>query len=293
MTSRIWLCADDFGISNAVNTAIRDLVVRGRLNATSALVVAPSFHRSEAVALNALNSTAPRVAIGLHLALTAPFRPASKGFQPVREGAFLPLAATFRHAVMHRFKRDALLAEITGQIQTFRRLFGRAPDFVDGHQHVHLLPQIGDALLTVMKDEAPDAWVRQCGRVVPLAARLADRKGLLMDIFSHRFRRRAAALGLRTNPAFAGTYDFFDDAADFAALFPRFLAGLPEGGVVMCHPGFVDEELQRLDPLTTLREKEYAFFAADSFPALLARHGVALADAPDPPIPLAAREKRN
>ena len=158
---------------------------------------------------------------------------------------------------------------------------------------MHLLPQIGVALLTVMKDEAPDAWVRQCGRVVPLAARLADRKGLLLDIFSHRFRRRAAALGLRTNPAFAGTYDFFDDAADFAALFPRFLAGLPEGGVVMCHPGFVDEELQRLDPLTTLREKEYAFFAADSFPALLARHGVALADAPDPPIPLAAREKRN
>ena len=40
---RIWLCADDFGISNSVNIAIRDLVVRGRLNATSVLVVAPSF----------------------------------------------------------------------------------------------------------------------------------------------------------------------------------------------------------------------------------------------------------
>ena len=38
---RIWLCADDFGISPAVNTAIRDLVVRRRLNATSAMVVAP------------------------------------------------------------------------------------------------------------------------------------------------------------------------------------------------------------------------------------------------------------
>jgi predicted glycoside hydrolase/deacetylase ChbG (UPF0249 family) len=47
--------------------------------------------------------------------------------------------------------------------------------------------------------------------------------------------------------------------------------------VVMCHPGFVDAELQRLDPLTTLREKEYAFFAGDDFPAVLARHGVALA----------------
>jgi predicted glycoside hydrolase/deacetylase ChbG (UPF0249 family) len=45
----------------------------------------------------------------------------------------------------------------------------------------------------------------------------------------------------------------------------------------MCHPGFVDAELQRLDPLTTLREREYAFFVEESFPALLAAHGIALA----------------
>ena len=35
-----WLCAADYGISAAVNTAIRDLVVRGRLNAASVLVAA-------------------------------------------------------------------------------------------------------------------------------------------------------------------------------------------------------------------------------------------------------------
>jgi predicted glycoside hydrolase/deacetylase ChbG (UPF0249 family) len=273
---RIWLCADDFGISNSVNTAIRDLVVRGRLNATSVLVAAPSFYRSEAISLNVLNSAGPRVAIGLHLALTAPFRPLSKSFKPLKEGAFLPLAATFRHAVMRRFKHDALVAEITSQMQTFCDSFGRMPDFVDGHRHVHLLPQISDALLVVVKHTAPHAWVRQCGRVVPLAARLADRKGLLLDVLSYRFRRRAAALGLRTNPAFAGTYDFVD-AANFADLFPRFLDRLPDGGVVMCHPGFVDAELRRLDPLTTLREREYAFFAGDSFPQVLATHGMALA----------------
>jgi len=194
----------------------------------------------------------------------------------VSEEAFLPLAATFRHAVMHRLEHDTLAAEIASQMQAFRNSFGRAPDFVDGHQHVHLFPQIGAALLEVVKATAPNAWVRQCGRVVPFARRFADRKGLLLDLLSAGFRRRAAALGLRTNPAFAGTYDFVDEA-DFAALFPCFLDRLPDGGLVMCHPGFVDAELQRLDPLTTLREKEHAFFAGDSFPALLAAHGVALA----------------
>ena len=106
--------------------------------------------------------------------------------------------------------------------------------------------------------------------------RVADRKGLLLDLLSYRFRRKASARGLRTNPAFAGTYEFRQDT-DFAALFPRFLDRLPDGSVVMCHPGFVDGELQGLDSLTTLREKEYAFFTSDAFPVVLARHGVALA----------------
>jgi predicted glycoside hydrolase/deacetylase ChbG (UPF0249 family) len=276
MSIRITLCADDYGISPAVDVAIRDLVVRGRLNATSVMVVAPSFGRAEAGALAALNSAAPRVAIGLHLTLTAPFHPLSPRFAPLVDGAFPPLGTMLRLAVLHRFAREALEAEIASQVQAFRDAFSRAPDFVDGHQHVHLFPQMGDAVLAVVKESAPQAWVRQCGRVLPLAARLTDRKGLLLDLLSHRFRRRAAALGVRTNPAFAGTYRF-DDMADFAALFPRFLQGLPDDSLVMCHPGFVDDELQQLDSLTTLREKEYAYFAGDEFPGVLAAHGVGLA----------------
>jgi chitin disaccharide deacetylase len=273
---RIWLCADDYGISASVNTAIRDLVVRGRLNATSVMVAAPGFHRAEAVSLSVLNAASQRVAIGLHVTLTAPFRPSTTGFRPLREGAFLPVATLLRYAALRRLYRRALKAEIASQMRTFISTFGRAPDFVDGHQHMHLFPQIRDAFLDVVKEMAPGAWMRQCGRVVPFSARFADRKGLLLDVLSHGFRRRAAALGLHTNPAFAGTYDF-DDDADFATIFPRFLDQLPDGGLIMCHPGFVDAELQRLDPLTTLREKEHAYFAGDAFPALLASRGVALA----------------
>ena len=48
-------------------------------------------------------------------------------------------------------------------------------------------------------------------------------------------------------------------------MFASFLDGLPDGGVVMCHPGFVDAELARLDHLTAMREEEYAFFAGERF----------------------------
>jgi chitin disaccharide deacetylase len=274
--TRIWICADDYGISPSVNAAIRDLVVRGRLNATSVMVVAPSLHRGEALALRALNTKTQRVAIGLHVTLTTPFLPLSEGFRPLRDGAFLPLGTLLLRASLRSLAPNALMAEITRQVRTFAEHFGRPPDFIDGHQHVQLFPQVRDAVLAVAKREAPSAWVRQCGRVRPSRHALDDRKGLLLDLLSRGFRRRAAALGVRTNPAFAGTYTFRDEA-DFAVMFPPFLDGLPDGSVVMCHPGFVDSELQKLDPLTTLREQEYAFLVQDTFPGLLARHGVALA----------------
>ena len=274
--TRIWLCADDYGISPSVNAAIRDLVVRGRLNATSVMVVAPSFHRAEALALQTLNTKTQTLAIGLHVTLTAPFHPLSDGFRPRRGDAFLSLGALLLRATLRSLDRDALVTEITRQVRSFVEHFGRPPDFIDGHQHVQLFPQVRDAFLTVARREAPTAWVRQCGRALPGHHALDDRKGLLLDVLSRGFRRRAAALRIRTNPAFAGTYTFRNQA-DFAATFPQFLDGLPDGSVVMCHPGFVDSELQKLDPLTTLREQEYAFFVQDTFPGLLARHGVALA----------------
>ena len=275
----IWLCADDYGISNSVNKAIRDLVTAGRLNATSVMVLAPSFDRSEAASLNMLNAGDKRVAIGLHVTLTTPFRPMSAGFQPTRSGAFLSLDQMFLRGALGLLDRQLLAFEIAAQLEAFVSMFGRAPDFVDGHQHVHLFPQVRNVLLGVVRDAAPRAWVRQCGRV-GFHAPWTDPKGVVLDWLSRRFRARARAYGVRTNPAFAGTYDFLKAGpADFAQLFPSFLEGLPAGGVVMCHPGLVDDELVSLDPLTDLREHEYAYFANDGFPDLLRAHGVKLAAA--------------
>ena len=57
----------------------------------------------------------------------------------------------------------------------------------------------------------------------------------------------------------------------------QFVEGLPEGGVIMCHPGFVDDTLASLDPLTTQREAEHAYLAGDQFLPLLAANNVTLA----------------
>ncbi len=270
---RLWLCADDYGISAGVDRAIRDLIDRGRINATSVMVAAPGFARRDADALAALG----RGSIGLHFALTAPFRPMTDDYRPAApDGAFPTLSRTLVTGLMRRFDSAALAAEASSQIAAFISLFGRPPDFVDGHQHVHMLPQAADALLAAMKEAAPNAWIRQCGRAIPLTKRWRDPKGLFLDVLSRRLRTRCVASGIAANAAFAGTYDF-KTKRGFDELFGLFLDDLPDGSVVMCHPGFVDTHLRRIDNLTERREEEYAYLAGERFPQLLASRGYVLA----------------
>jgi predicted glycoside hydrolase/deacetylase ChbG (UPF0249 family) len=293
---RLWLCADDYGISPAVGRAIRDLIDRRRLNATSVMVTAPGFSAAEAQALAGVaaagssvsgtsapgSSASRRAAIGLHFTLTAPFKPASAAYRPAGgDGAFLSLSRTFVAGLRRQLDPAALAAEAECQFTAFQAAFGHPPDFVDGHQHVQVLPQVSDAVLAAMKRLAPGAWIRQCGRAIPSwhgwsLRGWGDPKGVLLDRLSAGLCARCARSGVPTNPAFAGTYDF-NRAKDYDALFGTFLRDLPDGGVVMCHPGFVDAELQRLDHFTAMREQEHAFFAGDRFPAMLAAHGMELA----------------
>src|SRR6478609_6094017 len=136
---RIWLNADDYGISPGVNGAIRDLIARRRINATSVMVVAHAFNRAEAKAL--MDAVAQGQGfIGLHLVLTAPFNPITLHFRPLRDNAFLPQNEMLLSGFLRRLDREIVQAEVEAQIIAFRDAFGQNPTFVDGHLHSQLYP---------------------------------------------------------------------------------------------------------------------------------------------------------
>ena len=272
---RIWLCADDYGLSPGVNRAIRELIERGRLNATSVMVVGPAIGRDEVTALDAAASRSPRCAIGLHATLSAPFHPLTMHFQPLDGAMFPPFMKLLRAGLLQQLDLEIIRAEVLAQLAAFAELFGRPPDFVDGHQHVQLFPQVRDAFLSAVKHAAPNAWVRQGGSRQSVVKRLRRPKALLLDVLSWQFRRSASHAGLAFNPGFSGAYDF-SQHSDFQGLMAEFLDDLPDGSVVMCHPGFVDETLIDLDPLTHQREREYAFLAGEAFPGLLTANNITL-----------------
>ncbi|MDB5620971.1 ChbG/HpnK family deacetylase [Tardiphaga sp.] len=273
---RIWLCADDYGISPGVNKGIRELIEQGRLNATSVMVVGPAIGRDEIAALQDAVAKNASCAIGLHATLTAPFHPVTMHYRPLRDEQFLPLGHMLRNSLLRRFDPEMIRAELAAQIATFITLFGRPPAYVDGHQHVQIFPQVRDAFLTAVKAGAPQAWVRQSGRLQKLSQRLDKPKALLLDTLSASFRKRATRAGVSFNPGFAGAYDFAG-VSDFGVLMAGFLQGLPDGGLIMCHPGYVDDILVSLDPFTDQRARELAYLGSDDFARLLDAQQVTLA----------------
>lgn len=262
-TRRLILCADDYGLAPGVSRAIEDLARRGRLNATSVMVTGVAIDR-------ALPAIVPSgFQIGLHVTLTGGL--ASLTPWP---GPRLPsLARLMAESFTRLLDRSKLAIEIEAQFKAFQDVFGRPPDFVDGHQHVHLLPGIREAVIAATSAQAPKAWLRQCSG--PRGAGIGPKAYLIAQL-STGLARRAKAAGISVNPAFSGAYDF-SRAADFAALFPRFLDGLPDGSLVMVHPGEPDASLAALDPLVEARAQELAYLSGDMFPRDLEAAGFLLA----------------
>ena len=273
--TRIWLCADDYGISPSVNAAIRDLLVRGRINATSVMVVAPSLHHAEALALQTLNTTGRRVAIGLHVTLSAPFRPLSDGFRPLRNGAFPALPALLMRACLRSLEPDALIAEIARQLRVFVEHFGRTPDFIDGHQHVQALPIVRDAVLAFARRRDVPIRTVELPVAIDRSALPAQFKAMLLSEMGRRLS--TAADGFALNHGFLGVRSFHEKEP-YRTLFRRWLSLASPDSLIMCHPGIPDETLAMRDSVTTARAEEFQYLSGPGYLAdraeRLAKHKI-------------------
>jgi predicted glycoside hydrolase/deacetylase ChbG (UPF0249 family) len=263
------LCADDFGMTPGVSRAILDLAQRGRLSATSAMTTRPHWP-GLARAIYAIES----MAVGLHLDLT--LGPSRGGF------AARPLKEIIALSTSRRLPQAALEEEIARQLDAFEAAAGRLPAFIDGHQHVHALPGVRDALLGVLtrRGLAGRLWLRDpADRLSAIRRRKVEMaKALTVAALASGFASRAHAAGFETNSGFSG-FSAFDPARDYGADFARYLVAPGPRHLVMCHPGEVDDELRELDPVTGAREREYAFLASEAFPDVLAQAGFRLAPA--------------
>ena len=272
------LCADDYGLTEGVSRGILALADRGRLSATSAMATMPAWRAMAP----ALRERKERISAGLHLNLTTG-RPL--GPMPVLApgGMFPSLRQILGRALAGRLAREEVRDEVERQLDAFETAFGAPPCFVDGHQHVHVLPVVRQALIGALRARglAGSCWVRDPSDRVGaiLKRRLSAGKALTVAALAGGFRRDLREAGFEANEGFSG-FSPLDASTDPALVFERALTALGPRPVVMCHPGHADADLRDLDPAVESRERELAYLGSDAFAALLARHGAVLAVAP-------------
>jgi len=274
------LCADDFGLTEGVSRGILELAEAGRVSATGAMTNMPGWRRS-APGLRPLKG---RFGIGLHLNLTtgSPLGPMP---HLAPGGAFPPLKGLLTKALTGRLPAGEIRAEVARQIDAFEEAHGEPPDFVDGHQHVHVLPVVRQALMGVLKGRgyAGRLWVRDpSDRTAAIVERrIGRRKALLVKLLARGFRETARAAGFDTNEGFSG-FAPFDLSVPPDRIFAEAFLNPGPRPVVMCHPGYGDEELSGLDPAVESRDAELAYLLSDAFRELIEGRHIALSARPTP-----------
>jgi predicted glycoside hydrolase/deacetylase ChbG (UPF0249 family) len=272
----IALCADDFALHPAVDDAVLRLAHQGRLGATSCMTTSPRW----AEAARALRADAPPgLATGLHLNLT-------EGHGTHRAAT---LGAILRDTYARRLAREGARPHVVRQLDAFEQAMGRTPDFIDGHQHVHQLPGVREALLEVMVERygadagadgssatAADTSAMPAVRATVPAHRRwgAGKAGVLAVLGGWWLRRRLARLGIPHNTGFAGVYGFDAPTTDdYGRHMDRWLDGSPDGTLMMCHPATA---LVPGDAIAAQRLVEFAYLSSAAFGESLARHRVEL-----------------
>ena len=261
------LCADDYALAPGVSRGILAAFEAVALTATSVMTTSPWWPDHA----GALVPYAERADIGLHLNLTtgAPLGPMT-AFAP--SGLLPSLGAIAQQVGLGRLPRQEIADEIDRQFTRFEDVLGRAPDHVDGHQHVHVLGPIRRLLVAALQKRGWRPWLRDSGDLPMriLRRRTSLKKALGLAALAHDFRRETIEGGFAVNDGFAG-FSPFRETDDYATQFERFLVAPGRQHLVMCHPGFVDEHLRRLDPVVESRERELDFLTSPRFRALLAR----------------------
>lgn len=261
---RVILCADDYGLAPGVGASIRELIVMGRLSATSCMTVCP-FWPDEAERLKPL---ADRADIGLHLTLTD-HTPLGAMPSLAPRGRLPPLKALMGRAFAGQLDGREIAGEVARQVAAFTTAFGRPPDYIDGHQHVHQLPTVREAVATALVG-LPGTYVRLCvePRRAILRRGVSVAKALLISELGTGLAALAKAAGIPANAGFRGVYDF-SGAVPFGTLMERFLEPPGTRPIVMVHPGIPDDALRRADPVVDQRLVEHEYLRGEAFGDLL------------------------
>lgn len=207
------------------------------------------------------------VDVGLHLNLT----------EALPGVAGESLKRVILRAGLHLFDARTLRQQIERQLDRFESGWGAIPDHVDGHQHVHQLPQVRRILLDTLEARYPDPvhrpWLRAsrapAGETLPLR-RKAD---VISWLGAAELQREAAQRGWRSNGHLLGAYGFDTEATGYRQLLQCWFALAQDGDLLMCHPA---RHAPASDVIGRARQVEWTVWQSSALTDDLAQAGVCI-----------------
>jgi len=151
MKKRLIITADDFGIAEGVNKGIIECYKRRAITDTSLLAVGESFEGASRLAKeNNLNK------IGVHLALTGPFKPISHEEEVstllTKNKTFSRNHSTFFiKYLLNLININEIKKEFKNQITKIKNK-GFIITHIDSHEHIHMMPGILKVVIDLAKE---------------------------------------------------------------------------------------------------------------------------------------------
>lgn len=283
MRAALIVNADDFGYSPGVNAAIHECLAAGAIDSTTLMAGGDAF---EDAVSRISDSAHPQV--GVHVTLTelralsgpgeAPGLVDPQGLLPSTPGKLL------RNILLGRISRKALVREIDRQVVRVLD-HGIVPTHLDTHKHVHIIPQVVEALAEVarrryiccVRDPFEAGGVLECLPLVEREHRGAFFKQFvkarIVRTWKPAFLRTVRREGLRTPDHFIGvSLTGLWSERIYEETLRSLQPGLTE---IMFHPGYVDRGLEHARTrLRESREREREVLMAPQLLELRERLGI-------------------
>ena len=249
---KLIICADDFGQSEAIDLAIIQLIEMNRLTATSCMTLSPRWPEA---AKKLTPSIKTKASIGLHLDLTH--------FDFASFGKAISHQKLVLLSLSRQLSSTTLSQSIHHQLDRFEDEIGYPPDYVDGHQHVHQLPQIRECLFEALLKRYPQQlpWLR----LAKPPMRDGFKGFIIRTLGSSAFEKKAKKLGFVCTGALLGAYGFNGTSEVYLEHFKSWLKQVKANAntpILMCHPA-IKMPFNEDDVIYSARVKEFEVLASN------------------------------
>jgi predicted glycoside hydrolase/deacetylase ChbG (UPF0249 family) len=263
------ICADDYGLSPAVNDGIIELLESKKISAVSCMMLGSDVE----LGIRQLQGLKKNFDLGLHLTLTndQPLtKLKSESGLVDSQGCLLSFRELVKNTYKKKINYTQLTDEIIAQINRFKELTGHLPEYIDGHQHVQQLPLVRNAVVKIVNHlmkknsktniyirvaKLPFTWLMTKGILNLRKFVLGNFMIILPGISTTHLLDRQ---NISHNRFLLGFYDY--KTKNFADIFKAYLSIKPVArDIFFCHPGYVDQRLRNRDSVIESRPESLNF----------------------------------